>query len=542
MRRRAVVSGQAESGEPNTQRQRDRLNPSRGLDVRKLPDGGGRARQVAIGLVLVVADQRRGGTRDRDAPRLEAGVDLCHGEKTAQREAADRQQQHRRRGLAGNQQPPPRRGAAGRGCAGVGLERLDDGEARRDPQRRSERGDQGRPEDDDHREAEDAPIGHQVKIDGGRHPRQTDLAEHRPDPRGREQCDGGRGAREQDALGEQRTHDPPAIGSYRQSDGHLALAVDRAREHQMRDVDRADQQQEQRDREDAGGSESGQGLRHDGVNGRLRQRRECKGATCIRVRIPPGERVRQDADLRASLLERRVVPQPGVHPPLQLSAAVGRLPVGVVEWLPEFRREPSKQPGEPRRGNPDDRSSSVADRQLAADDPRIRPEVPAPRGVTENDHRARLVGCIERPSEWERHAEGSEVVGGDLFADCDPAVQPGAHHRSHAAVCDHGFEGGDVTGEIRVVAESHRFLAQDRQLSNRRDADDPIGCPDRERFEQHGVDGGQREGGRAHAHHEGQEGGEREPGGPQQRSSGYTSIGPDLHLHSHKAPPCCSSR
>ena len=66
------------------------------------------------------------------------------------------------------------------------------------------------------------------------------------------------------------------------------------------------------------------------------------------------------------------------------------------------------------------------------------------RGVAENDHRARLVGFIEWPSEWERHAERGEVVGGDLFADCDPAVQSGANHRSHAAVCDHRFEGGDI--------------------------------------------------------------------------------------------------
>ena len=34
VRRRTVVPGQAESGEPNAQRQRDRLNPPRGLDVR----------------------------------------------------------------------------------------------------------------------------------------------------------------------------------------------------------------------------------------------------------------------------------------------------------------------------------------------------------------------------------------------------------------------------------------------------------------------------------------------------------------------------
>ena len=75
-----------------------------------------------------------------------------------------------------------------------------------------------------------------------------------------EQRDGGRDAREQDALGEQRTNDLPSIGSYRQSNGDLAQAIDRAREHEMRDVDRADQQQEQRDREDAGRSESGKGL------------------------------------------------------------------------------------------------------------------------------------------------------------------------------------------------------------------------------------------------------------------------------------------
>ena len=143
-----------------------------------------------------------------------------------------------------------------------------------------------------------------------------------------------------------------------------------------------------------------------------------------------------------------------------------------------------------------------------------QPEVPTPRGVAENDYRARLVGFIEWPSEWERHAERGEVVWGDLFADGDPAVESGADHRSHAAVCDHGFEGGDIAGEIGVVTESHRFLAEDRQLSNRRDADDPIGCSDGERFEQHCVDGRQREGGRAHADHEGQEGGEREPGGP----------------------------
>ena len=199
-------------------------------------------------------------------------------------------------------------------------------------------------------------------------------------------------------------------------------------------------------------------LRHDGVNGRLRQRRECKGAAGIGVRIPPGERIRQDGNLRASLLERRVVPQPGMHPPLQLSAVVDRLPGGVVERLPEFRRDPSKQPGEPRRGNPDDRSSPVADRQIPADDPGIGPEVPTPRGVAENDHRARLVGFIEWPSAWERHAERGEVVWGDLFADGDPAVESGADHRSHAAVCDHGFEGGDIAGEIGVVTESHRFL------------------------------------------------------------------------------------
>ena len=134
----------------------------------------------------------------------------------------------------------------------------------------------------------------------------------------------------------------------------------------MRDVDRADQQQKQHDREDAGGSESGQGPRHDGVNGLFRQPREGKGATGVRVRIAPEERFREDGDLRASLLERRVVPQPAVHPPLELSAVVGRLLVGVVERLPELRRDPSEQPREPFRGNSDDRSTAVADRKLPA--------------------------------------------------------------------------------------------------------------------------------------------------------------------------------
>ena len=72
--------------------------------------------------------------------------------------------------------------------------------------------------------------------------------ERRESPAGRRRraavpSDAG-GEREDQALGQQLPHQPPAARAERRADGHLALARRRPRQQQVRDVRARDQQQQ----------------------------------------------------------------------------------------------------------------------------------------------------------------------------------------------------------------------------------------------------------------------------------------------------------
>ena len=496
-----------------------------GLDARRAPDPrqqlleeGGSARGIGIALRC-----ERHPEHQQPVGR-HTNIDAAEIDEGPQQDARAREE-HQRQGNLGDDQRLARDGlarSAGKAAAGLahrirqvaagGVQRrrqpADDAGQRRDRQREQQ-----------HRRVERdlGFIGNRVR----RHERQD-----RREPRvSQRRADHAGGQRQEQALGEQLSNQPPPARAERHADGHLALPRARARQHQVRDVGAGDEQ-EQRHR-----AEQHPDVPADRARERLGEGQQADAPLVGKLGWIALLEVRDD---RPQIGFRLRGADAGLQAPEQVHAAHAF--DGLAPLERDRQVDVGAAPHEALRHHADDRAVDVVQAQLAAQDVGITAELPLPEAITQHGHRLRPrpgVRCGWRPPEDRRHPHHVEGVEGAVIAAKTLRIAiPGPQHVADRRG-DHPFEDRAALGEFEElvgrVAGPPAALRRVRDAHARQVGDVLVG----ERVEHHGVEHAVDGRYRHDAETERQHGEDGEPGRPCQPPRAVADVSAELFEPRH---------
>ncbi len=490
--------------------------------------------------ITLVADRRGIDTERHEAVRVESRVDRQDVEQAAAEQRRGAEERDRQRHLQDDEASPQAEGGPGAfGEGPAGCEHVVRGppgqeEGGREPDQQAGR------HRHDRREHDHARVGPRVdtreiaaQSEERGHERSGPVCEHDPGRPGR---DGERGAFDQ-----ARPEQIPPPGSQSEAHSRLVRTHDAARQQQVGDVARGDDQHER-------------GHGHQQLEGEVEVPGQSRFLAADRARRLDADRVCLEEDavllvayLRAAgqgLVEQTLVEQPDRRlGPLAartwpqsrhhgVDGEIRRIP-GELAHRPRHdlvaHAERQEQLGDgadagPRvagREDADDGDWDVVHADRPADDPLVPAELAHPEAVVEDDHR-RTVALLgfrgrERPSDDRPQAENSEVTGVDQLAphfnrgvgrQCEPPASPngnGAEDVRQAVPqrCDQRV----VHSERPAAARADHDSLAGREARERRRAheDELVGLLDGERPHRNPVDEREDGGVRADGEAEGQD-------------------------------------
>ena len=451
-------------------------------DARQRPDSLDEPIEERAGSVPGVALARQRQPHRQHAPRLEPRVDALHVHEAAQQQPGAEEENDRQRDLRDDQRLPHAMARAPGARAAVRLQRFvrigPCGLKRRQDPDEQPRGCREREAPQQH-PAVDArsKIEHrELRGDQRRRRLQADVREQKP-------C-GRAGEREEQALGQQVTREPPPPGAERKAHGQLALPRRRAREKQVREVGARDEEHERH------GAEEHERGRTRVLEQRRRPRRRRQPPALVFVEPPSLGRIDRAGNrrqLRVRLLKRDARREPRQR--RELPDVPGHLRGVATPGNPQVRADEQQ----PARHHADDRRRGASDSDRPLQDVGVAAEAALPQTVTDDrDARASRPELLAREAaaERRRHAEDRQRI-----------VEQ--QRREHAfrdvpagdvAVAE--VERGEIREcaappDVRVLRRRHRFDVGRvrRELGKRQpDRDETIGVGVREGVQDEPVD------------------------------------------------------
>ncbi len=308
-------------------------------------------------------------------------------------------------------------------------------------QRRRETENQARRERHQQRESQYRQVDGDLGLVGNRirrHEREDDVQR----AVGERRSDDGTGDGEDDALGEELSHEPPAATAKCRAHGHLALPARGSRQQQVRDVGARDQQQQ------AHGAKEHPEIVADAARKRLFEGQEAHAPRFREARRRGLNEILDDRfEIRLGL---RLV-DPGLEPPEHVHVP------DAFDGASSFERHRQVNvraaPHESLRHDADDRPHLVVESKLPSDNAGIAAELPLPELVAQHCHRRRISPAIVRDvvaAVQCRNAHHEKRVRAAVVAAQALRIAfPGPQHVGDGRR-DHALEDRAAVGELQV--------------------------------------------------------------------------------------------